>query len=61
MPRPPTDQDAPRRDAGVVATSSLAPGPTEPLDPLREAEALRALLQDAQIRLGRLLAALKQQ
>jgi hypothetical protein len=30
-------------------------------DPLVEAEALRALLHDAQFRLGRLLAALKQQ
>ena len=33
----------------------------EPPDPLMEAEALRALLHDAQLRLGRLLAALKQQ
>jgi hypothetical protein len=33
----------------------------EPLDPLMEAEALRSLLHDAQLRLNRLLAALKQQ
>ena len=58
MPRSPTSPEAARPDAGVP-TPSRAPSEAEMPDPLREAEALRALLQEAQLRLGRLLAALK--
>ncbi len=42
--------------------ADLPPEPSgaSPLDPLAETEAIRALLADAQSRLGRLIAALKQ-
>ena len=40
----------------VPPPTPAPPSEAEPPDPLAEAEALRALLHDAQLRLGRLLA-----
>jgi hypothetical protein len=62
MPRPPS----PEPPASNGGARSPVPSPPangqEPLaDPIAEAEALRAVLQEAQSRLARLLAALKQQ
>ena len=61
MPRPSLQQQAARSDSGGVAAASRLPSPIEPADPLGEAEAVRALLHEAQLRLSRLLAILKQQ
>jgi hypothetical protein len=61
MPRPQTNGDEPRNGPAGVPALSPTPSEAELPDPLVEAEALRALLHDAQVRLGRLLAALKQQ
>jgi hypothetical protein len=61
MPRPQSNGDDPRNGPASVPPSPIPSPETEPLDPLMEAEALRSLLHDAQMRLGRLLAALKQQ
>ncbi len=61
MPRPQTNRDDPHNDPAGVPSPPLPPSEAEPPDPLVEAEALRALLHDAQLRLGRLLAALKHQ
>jgi hypothetical protein len=61
MPRSQNNGDDPRNGPAGVPPTSLSSSEAEPLDPLMEAEALRSLLQDAQLRLNRLLAALKQQ
>jgi hypothetical protein len=62
MPRPPSNSDEPRNGPERMQPSSPPLGDGEQLpDPLLEAEALRSLLHDAQLRLGRLLTALKQQ
>ena len=58
MPRPAIDSEAARPDTAVPSSSPTS-ATAEPIDPLYEAETLRALLQQAQLRLGRLLAALK--
>src|SRR5262249_52992872 len=58
-PPPPPTNGQPRRNG---AAENQPPGPDQSLaDPLVEAEAVRALLQEAQARLGRLLAVLKHQ
>ena len=59
-PMPPNSADN-GRHAGN-GNADLPPGPPgpAPLDPLAEAEEIRALLAEAQSRLGRLIAALKQ-
>jgi hypothetical protein len=61
MPRPQTNGDDPRNGPSGVPALSPPASEAEPPDPLVEAEALRALLHDAQLRLNRLLTALKQQ
>ncbi len=61
MPRPQTNGEEPRHGPAGVPAPSLPASEAEPPDPLGEAEALRALLHDAQLRLNRLLSALKQQ
>lgn len=61
MPRSQSNGDDTRNGPTGVPPSSMPSAEAEPHDPLLEAEALRALLHDAQMRLGRLLAALKQQ
>jgi hypothetical protein len=61
MPRPPMKDDEPHNDSPESSRPSLSRPNDEVLDPLAEAEALRALLHDAQFRLSRLLSALKQQ
>jgi hypothetical protein len=61
MPRSQSNGDDPRNGPAGVPPSPIPSAEDEPPDPLLEAEALRALLHDAQLRLGRLLAALKQQ
>jgi hypothetical protein len=61
MPRPSTPGEEPRNGPAGLPAPSPPTSEAEPPDPLVEAEALRALLHDGQLRLGRLLAALKQQ
>jgi hypothetical protein len=61
MPRPQTNGEEPRNGPARVPAPVPAASEAEPPDPLVEAEALRALLHDAQLRLNRLLSALKQQ
>ena len=61
MPRSQSNGEELRNGPADVPTSPIATSDAESPDPLMEAEALRSLLHDAQLRLGRLLAALKQQ
>ena len=61
MPRPSVEQQATRPDSGGGPTSCRVSSPNELPDPLCEAEAVRALLQEALLRRNRLLAVLKQQ
>ncbi len=61
MPRSQNNGDDSRNGPPRVSPPSLSASDAEPPDPLMEVEALRSLLHDAQMRLGRLLAALKQQ
>ncbi len=61
MSRPSVEDAAGRQQATGSTSPSPSPSDTEPLDPLREAELLYALLHDAKQRLSRLLAALKHQ
>ena len=61
MPRSQSNGEEPRNGPPGVPPTSLSSSDAESPDPLMEAEALRSLLHDAQLRLGRLLAALKQQ
>jgi hypothetical protein len=61
MPRPQTNGEDSRNGPAGVPASSPAASEAEPPDLLVEAEALRALLHDAQLRLNRLLSSLKQQ
>jgi len=61
MTRSQSNGEEPRNGPPGVPPTSLSSTDAEPPDPLMEAEALRSLLHDAQLRLGRLLAALKQQ
>jgi hypothetical protein len=61
MPRPPRKADEPHNGSTAGTPPSLTRSDSDVLDPLAEAEALRALLHDAQLRLSRLLSALKQQ
>jgi hypothetical protein len=61
MPRPQNNGDDPLNGPASVPLKPALSSDAEPPDPLLEAEALRALLHDAQLRLGRLLATLKQQ
>jgi hypothetical protein len=60
MPRPPRNGNDPRNGSADVPPP-VPPAETEPPGPLVEAEALRSLLHDAQLRKSRLLSALKQQ
>ena len=59
-PMPPNPAGNGRHGGNGNADLPPEPSGPAPLDPLAEAEALRALLADAQSRLGRLVAALKQ-
>jgi hypothetical protein len=61
MPRSQSNGEEPRNGPAGLPPVPIPASETEPPDPLMEAEALRSLLHDAQMRLGRLLAALKQQ
>jgi hypothetical protein len=61
MPRSQSNGDDPRNGRTGVPPTPMPSAEAETLDPLMEAEALRSLLHDAQLRVGRLLAALKQQ
>jgi hypothetical protein len=62
MPRPPNPEpQASNSDARSPAPSPAANGQEPLADPIVEAEILRAVLQEAQARLARLLSALKQQ
>ncbi len=61
MPRSQNNGEDPRNGPPGIPPTSLSSSEAEPLDPLMEAGALRSLLHDAQLRLSRLLAALKQQ
>jgi hypothetical protein len=61
MPRPPLKDDESHNGSTEASPPSLTRSDPDALDPLAEAESLRALLQDAQLRLSRLLSALKQQ
>ncbi len=61
MPRPLPPGEEPRHGPAGLPASSPPSAEAEPPEPLVEAEALRALLHEAQLRLSRLLAALKQQ
>jgi hypothetical protein len=61
MPRPPLNNDDPGNGSASMPSPALSRSDSDELDPLAEAEALRALLHDAQLRLSRLLSALKQQ
>jgi hypothetical protein len=61
MPRPPLKDDEPDNGSTAGTPPSLSRSDNDELDPLAEAEALRSLLHDAQLRLSRLLSALKQQ
>ena len=60
MPRPPLKDDEPNGSA-AGSPPSLTRLDSDMLDPLTEAEALRGLLHEGQLRLSRLLSALKQQ
>ena len=61
MPRSQSNGEEPRTGPAGIPPTPMSSSEAEPPDPLMEAEALRSLLHDAQMRLGRLLAALKQQ
>jgi hypothetical protein len=61
MPRSQSNGDDPRNDPSSVPPTSAPSSEAELPDSLTEAEALRSLLQDAQLLLSRLLTALKQQ
>jgi hypothetical protein len=61
MPRSQSNGEEPRNGPAGVPSNPMPASEAEPPDPLVEAEALRSLLHEAQMRLSRLLAALKQQ
>jgi hypothetical protein len=61
MPRSQTNGEEPRNGPAGVPTTPRPSSEAEAPDALVEAEALRSLLHEAQMRLGHLLAALKQQ
>jgi hypothetical protein len=61
MPRSQNNGEEPRNGPPDVIPISAPSSEAEPPDPLVEAEALRSLLHEAQMRLNRLLTSLKQQ
>ena len=61
MPRPRLNNEEPRNGSAAMPSPSLSRSDSDALDPLAEAEALRSLPHEAQLRLNRLLSALKQQ